>query len=303
MNRTLDFQGVNTINFHRRFPDEESCYRYISYAKWPDDSYICKKCAYTKYYNGRMPCSRRCLRCKYDESPIVGTAFEKVKFSIHIAFHIMFKVCARKKGLSTLELSREFGLRQKTCWAFKWKIQQVMQSSERYPLTGEVHVDECVIGGPEEQKRGRSHGKKKKVIVALEIRKNGVGRAYAEEISDFSSKSFKLFFEKHITREATIKTDEWTGYKPLKTTYPNLIQVPSNSGKGLPDLHIHIMNMKGWIRGTHHHCGEQHIQGYLNEYHFRFNRRNMEEVLFNILVKRMVRDSKIPLNQKDKREL
>ena len=303
MNNGLNFRGVNAIEFHKYFSSEDSCYEYLSRAKWEGDSFSCKKYGYEKYCKGKLPHSRRCLRCKYDESPTVGTAFDKVKFSLLIAFHILFKVCARKKGLSTLELSREFGLRQKTCWAFKWKIQQIMQSSGLYPLTGEVHVDESIIGGPEEQKRGRSHSKKKLIIVALEIVKDGVGRAYAEVINDSSSRSFSPFFEKYISKNAIIKTDEWTGYKPLKKEYPNLVQIPSESGKGFPDIHIHIMNLKGWLRGIHHHCSEDHLQGYLNEYHFRFNRRNNEEVLFNTLIKRMVENSAIRLPKGSKREV
>ena len=303
MGDVLNFRGVNAIEFHRYFSTEDICYEYLSKAKWEGDSFSCKKCGYDKYCKGKLPYSRRCLKCKYDESPTAGTAFDKVKFSLLIAFHILFKVCARKKGLSTLELSREFGLRQKTCWTFKWKIQQTMQSSGLYPLTGEVHVDESVIGGPEEQKKGRSHGKKKLIVVALEIVKDGVGRAYAEVIKDSSSRSFTPFFEKYISQNAVVKTDEWTGYKPLKKEYPNLVQIPSESGKGFPDMHIHIMNLKGWLRGIHHHCNEDHLQGYLNEYHFRFNRRNNEEELFNTLIKRMVENTATRLHKGNKREV
>ncbi len=296
MQKELDFKGVNAIEFYKRFTDNNACYEYLSIAKWPNDSFLCKKCGYDKYCKGKKLYSRRCLKCKYDESPTAGTAFDKVKFSLHIAFHIVFNVCVRKKGLSTLELSREFGLRQKTCWAFKWKIQQAMKSSGNYPLEGEVHVDECIIGGHEEAKRGRSHGEKKFVIVAIEIVKGGVGRAYAEVIADFSSKSFHPFFERYIMKNALIKTDEWTGYKPLKKDYPNLMQIPCKSGKGFPDLHIHIMNIKGWLRGVHHHCSEEHLQGYLNEYHFRYNRRNSEGVLFNTLIKRMTINEAVRIN-------
>lgn len=303
MKKELDFRGVNAIDFHKRFSDEEACYEYLARAKWADDSYTCKKCGYDKYCKGKKPHSRRCLRCKYDESPTAGTVFDKLKFSLHIALHIVFKVCARKKGLSTMELSKEFGLRQKTCWAFKWKIQQAMKSSCKYPLTGEVHVDECMIGGSEEQKRGRSHGNKKLIIVAIEIVKDGVGRAYAEVISDFSSKSFKPFFEKYISKNAFVKTDEWTGYKPLKKDYPNLIQIPSVSGKSFPDLQIHIMNLKGWLRGVHHHCSDEHLQGYLNEYHFRYNRRNSDGVLFNTLINRMINNNVTRMYQLDKRDV
>jgi len=178
-----------------------------------------------------------------------------------------------------------------------------MKSSGKYPLTGEIHVDECIIGGPEEQKQGRSHGNKKFVIVALEIVKDGVGRAYAEVIQDFSAKSFSTFFEKYISKEANVKTDEWTGYKPLKKNYPNLEQIPSASGKGFPGIHIHIMNLKSWLRGIHHHCREEYLQGYLDEYHFRFNRRNNEGVLFNTLVNRMVENSATRLNKRIQRDV
>lgn len=295
MEAKLDFSGVNVLQFYMRFNTDESCYEYLSMIKWMDDKFTCKKCGYTKWCKGKKPYSRKCLRCKYDESPTAGTMFDKIKFPLHLAFHILFKISARKKGTSTLELSREFGLRQMTCWGFKWKIQQVMSSSCKYPLEREVHVDECWIGGPEKQKPGRSPGNKKLVVVALEIVKGGVGRAYAELINDSSSKSFKTFFEKHIDKQAVVKTDEWTGYTPLKKQYQNLEQIPSDSGKSFPDLHIHIMNLKGWLRGIHHHCSKKHLQGYLDEYHFRYNRRNNTGVIFNTLLKRMVLNKPIRL--------
>ena len=71
--------------------------------------------------------------------------FDKVKFSLLIAFPIVFKINTRKKGMSSLELSQEFELRQPTCWAFKWKIQQAMQSSKQNDLTGEVQVDGVLL--------------------------------------------------------------------------------------------------------------------------------------------------------------
>lgn len=303
MENILDYTGVNAIHFHKRFLNDEQCYEYIAKAKWYNDQFKCKKCGYDKYCKGKKPYSRRCLGCKYDESPTAGTMFDKVKFSLHLSFHIIFKICARKKGLSSIELSKEFGLRQKTCWAFKWKLQQAMKSSRNYPLTGEVHVDECLIGGAEEQKRGRNYGEKKLIIVALEIVKDGVGRAYAEVIEDASSKSFKPFFKKYISKDATVKTDEWRGYKPLIKDYPNLVQIPSESGKGFPDMHIHIMNLKGWLRGVHHHCSNEHMQGYLDEYHFRYNRRNNEGVIFNSLIKRMVKNNTIRMKSIKQRDV
>jgi hypothetical protein len=282
------FEGLNSIKFTLRFSQDEACYKYLSDIKW-ENGYQCRKCNHTGYCPGVKPHSRRCVKCGYDESPTSGTMFDKCKIPIHIAFHMIFRLSTKKKGMSSLELSNEFEQRQKTCWEFKWKVQQAMQSSLKYPLTGEVHVDECYIGGEEEQKQGRSKGKKKLVIVALEkLPSDGVGRAYAQVIEDGSSASFLPFFEAHISKDAEVITDEWTGYSPLKKEYPMLKQIPSNSGKNHPDMHIHIMNLKGWLRGIHHHCNKDRLQGYLEEYHFRYNRRNNMETIFDTLVKRMV---------------
>ena len=289
MEERIQFSGVNSIKFNRYFQSDEDCYRYISEIKWPSGTYSCKRCGYTKYGKGKKAYSRRCTKCNHDESPTAGTMFDKCKFSLLIAFHIAFKISTKKKGMSSEELSEEFELRQKTCWEFKWKVQQAMKSSGRYPLQGIVHVDEFYVGGAEEGgKRGRGKGKKRLVIVALEIVKGGMGRAYAEIIQDASSASFKPFFEKYIDKEAEVLTDEWAGYMPLKSIYKKLRQVPSNDGKSFPELHIHIMNIKAWLRGIHHHCSEERLQGYLNEYHFRFNRRNNMETIFNLLIRRMV---------------
>ena len=287
MTRENRFTGVNSIKFNRAFLSDDACYRYLSDIKWVDGN-VCRKCGNTKYYKGVKPFSRRCLKCKYDESPTSGTMFDKCKFPLQLAFHIAFKISSKKKGMSSIELSAEFELRQKTCWEFKWKVQQAMQSTCSYPLSGKVQVDEFYIGGEEEGKRGRSKGDKKLVIVALEVVNGGVGRAYARFIEDASAESFKPFFRDHIAKDAHVITDEWNGYKPLKKEYPNLEQVKSDKGKGLPDLHLHIMNIKGWLRGIHHHASKDRLQGYLDEYHFRYNRRNNMNTIFDLLIKRMV---------------
>ena len=168
-----------------------------------------------------------------------------------------------------------------------------MKSSLNYPLTGTIHVDEFMVGGPEENKRGRSKGLKKLIVLAIEILEDGVGRAYAEVIEHSSANELGAFLRKYISKDATIITDKWRGYSLLKKEFPNLKQLDSNNGKNFKELHIHIMNIKGWLRGIHHHCSKGHMQNYLNEYHFRYNRRSNMETIFNVLVKRMVKNSKI----------
>jgi hypothetical protein len=281
------FIGVNSIKFNRQFKNDNDCYKYLSLVKW-EDGYICRKCGNGKYYNGKKPFSRRCLKCKYDESPTVNTMFEKLKFSILVAFHIVFKISTKKKGMSSLELSSEFDLRQKTCWSFKQKVQEAMKSSLASPLTGVVHADEFVIGGPEEGKKGRSKGDKKLIVLAIEILEDGVGRAYAEVIENSSAKELGRFLKKYVSKDADLVTDKWRGYIPLKKEFLKLEQMSSNDGKNFKQLHIHIMNIKGWLRGIHHHCSKKHMQKYLDEYHFRYNRRSNMGTIFDVSVRKMV---------------
>jgi hypothetical protein len=294
MTERAKFVGVNSIIFNQLFKTEENCLEYLSSIKW-EGGYSCKRCTNDKYCNGKKPFNRRCTKCRYEESPTAGTMFDKVKFSLLKAFHIAFKISTKKKGMSSLELSNEFELRQKTCWEFKWKIQQAMASSLQQPLQGEVHVDEFMIGGPEEQKRGRNKGAKKLIVVALEIIDTGVGRAYAEIIENTSAKELQSFLNKYVSKEARVVSDEWRGYTPLKADFKKLEQIASNDGKNFKDIHIHIMNIKGWLRGIHHHCSKERMQGYLNEYHFRYNRRQAMWLIFDLLIKRMVKNEPVRL--------
>lgn len=128
------------------------------------------------------------------------------------------------------------------------------------------------------------------VVVALEKLKGGVGRAYAQIIEQASADEFRPFFADYIEPDAEVVTDEWRGYLPLKAEYPNLKQVASKDGKNFPDLHIHIMNLKGGLRGMHHHCSKERLHGNLDEYHFRYNRRNNIDIIFHNLITRMVKN-------------
>lgn len=287
MARRNIFKGVNSIKFNQRFKTDIDCLDYLVDVKWAD-GFICKRCSNDKFCAGRKPHNRRCTKCRYDESPTANTMFNKLKFSILIAFHIVFKISTKKKGMSSLELSSEFELRQKTCWAFKRKVQLAMKSSLKSPLTGMVHVDEFVIGGPEEGKKGRSKGMKKLIVLAIEILEDGVGRAYAEVIENSSAKELGGFLKKYVSKDAEITTDKWRGYLPLKKEFLKLKQVASEDGKNFKELHIHIMNIKGWVRGIHHHCSKEYMQNYLDEYHFRHNRRSNMGTIFDVLIRKMV---------------
>ena len=283
------FKGITNDQFNQYFQSEEDCLEYLAQLKWAI-GYQCQKCGNASWWKGRLPHDRRCQVCGYNESPTAGTLFHQLKFNLLKAFQICFKLSVRKKGMSSCELSREYGIRQTTAWYFKRKVQQAMKSSGKYLIQGRVEVDEFTVGQKEEGFQGRAKGSRKIVAVAVEKveRNQMMGRAYAECIASYGSEDLQGFVERHIDAKARIITDGWTGYTPIRESYRKLEQKKSEEGKNFPVLHIHIMNLKGWLRGIHHHCSQQNMQGYLDEYHFRFNRRNHLDTILDKLLRRMV---------------
>jgi hypothetical protein len=102
MDERNQFKGVNSIKFYKEFSTDEDCFRYLANIKWSEAGFNCRKCGHSKYYKGVKPFLRRCMKCKYDESPTSGTMFDKCKFPLLLAFHIAFKISTKKKGMSSL---------------------------------------------------------------------------------------------------------------------------------------------------------------------------------------------------------
>ena len=174
------------------------------------------------------------------------------------------------------------------------KIRKIMKSSEDYPMDEDVQVDEFTVGGKEEGKQGRSYDtKKKKVVAAVEITKSGgIKRVYALKIDDYSSKSLKRIFDKHISTKAKIFTDNWKGYVPLKKSY-NINQSLSNKGLGLPQMHIVIHQIKSWLRTIYSWIHPEHIESYLNEYSYRINRSIYKKTIFHKIIERVIQGKHI----------
>jgi len=286
------FKSMTIFDFQTKFPDERSCISYLAELKW-QDGYVCPKCGNKKYCAGIDEFDRQCTKCNYLESPTSRTLFHKTKFSILKAFYIVYYVSTNKKGISSTELSRKLGLRQKTCWSFKQKVMHGMKSSGNFKISGNAEVDETVVGGQEEGVRGRKNGKKKLVVFAIERKGKGVSRVYGKVINKSSAKELGEFMKDVIETDANVKTDEWLGYTPLKKDFINLNQVKSGrKGENFPDLHRIIMGFKGWLRGMHHNVN--YLQRYIDEYCYRFNRCYMKETIFENLLLRMVKAEPFP---------
>lgn len=279
------FQGLNILEFTDKFSTDDKCREYLADQKW-EKGYKCGHCSHTQYHNGRLAGTRVCSKCKYSESATARTLFHKLKFPLRKAFHIVYTKSCNKKGISSYELSRQLGLRQKTCWFFQRKVQEAMHSTGKNPLKGTVEVDEFFVGGPEEGKKGRGNEKKHLVVMAIQVDGFGIHRCYAKVIPNAGSDELGTFLQEKVDPEAVVKTDQWTGYTPCKTDFPNLKQEKSDKGKRFPLTHRQIMMFKAWLRGIHHHCKQ--LQRYIDEFCYRFNRLKYPNNTFHNLIKTMI---------------
>jgi predicted RNA-binding Zn-ribbon protein involved in translation (DUF1610 family)/transposase-like protein len=290
------FTGQDILSFIEELPNDESCKAYLAKIKW-QDGFTCSKCGHTKGCK-KAGYTYHCYSCHHVESATANTLFHKVKFGLQKAFCIVFEMSTSSKSISSIQMGKRFSIRQGTAWYFMQKIRRAMASSQKYPLSKLVHVDEFTVGGKEEGKQGRSYDtKKKKAVIAVELTDNNkVKRVYIKGIKDYSAKSLTPIFEEHISTSAKIVTDKWRGYEPLKEIY-NIEQKYSNNGKNFKQLHIVIMQVKSWLRAIPTHVSKWHIQAYFDEFCFRINRSQFQQSIFHKTIQRMVIAKPIYQNQ------
>lgn len=290
------FEGENIVDFFDKYKTDMDCLAYLSGIKW-GDNFCCLKCGHTKFTVRRANFGRDCNSCHHIESPTSRTLFHKVKFGIRKAFIIAFEMSNTTKGISAMQMSKRLGISRPTAWLFMQKVRIAMKSAELQPMTGRVTVDEFVYGGKEDLKQGRSNDtKKKKIAIAVEQdEKGGVKRVYFKKISNYSSEELTKIFESHISTDAEVKTDKWTGYKPLKQKY-SIEQIKSNSVDFFA-VNTIVHQVKAWLRSVYSFMKEQHIEKYLSEFSFRINRSIHKQTIFHKLIVRLVKHQNTGLQQ------
>jgi hypothetical protein len=118
-------KNIISVNFENLFNNDDKCLELLAKIKWGED-FLCKKCGNNNYCKGKTPFSRRCTRCKHDESATAHTIFHNLKFPISKAFYIAYQICNEKKKISSYEFARNLSLRQMTCWKFREKVIKAM---------------------------------------------------------------------------------------------------------------------------------------------------------------------------------
>ena len=284
------FRGISALEFNKRFPDNESCYRYLIAWKW-GKGFSCSKCGCNQSNKGRTYYYRRCKQCHYDESVLANTVFHGMKMPILKAFHMIFRLTAKKKGMSTTELGSEVGVEQKTAWLFKRKIQVAMKQDNNDKLKGNVDVDETILGPRTDRQHGaRNLEKKKALMIAVEILPDGrTGNLRMQDIENFKADTFKYAMQDMIEPTASIRADDYCSYFTLQQQgMSNIGLVRSAKGKAFEELHRQIMQFKNWLVGIHHRWSKEHLFAYVDEYVFRFNRRNKREGIFHAVISNMM---------------
>jgi transposase-like protein len=281
------------MEFQGRFPDERACWEYLVACRWPD-GYRCPRCG---SQSAALLAGRRlwqCSGCRYQVSVTAGTVLHKTHTPLHLWFWAAYLMSTPTPGLSAVQLQRQLGLsRYDTAWTMLHKLRRAMVNPERAHLIEEVEVDECFVGGHEAGLRGgRARGEKALVVVGVEVRGEGSGRIRMAVIDDACAPTLTGFVRDNVAAGSTVHTDAWKGYLPLgKLGYdhqPRSQRAARAHGEDiddiLPRVHRVISNLKSWLQGTHRGVSGEHLQVYLDEYTFRFNRRRTPMAAFQTLL-------------------
>ena len=291
----LPFPG-SLPEFQRLFPNEAACAAYLERARW-SDGFICPHCGTPgePYRYATRPGVLCCRRCRREASLTAGTVMERTHTPLSVWFWAAYLVASQTPGMSAVQFQRQLGLsRYETAFQILHKLRAGMVRPNQDRIGGKpdelVEADETYVGG---RTRGKGRGVHDMVLVAgavevrqrkrtssLNKRKTGryAGRVRLALVPDRSANSLGGFIERTVTPGAAITTDDWSGYAKLgERGYCHTavaergdMQVAETF---LPIIHLVFSNLKTWLRGIHHGVSPQHLQSYLNEFTFRFNRR------------------------------
>jgi transposase-like protein len=264
--------------FREWFPDEEACIKYLYESRWPN-GFECPICGDTEAY---YIVSKRVFQCKSNKHQTYLTADTALHGShtpLTDWFETAYLVTTVTPGISAVQLQRQLGVSYETAFNMLHKLRAAMYNPERTKIKGNVEVDETYIGGPTTGgKRGRGT-EKAIVVVAIEKRNNHAGRVRLRHIEDVTGSTLIGFIKDSIERGSIIITDDFPAYNKLSGYgYRHIID------EDLRLAHLIISNLKTWIKGIFHGVSDKHLQAYLNEYTFRFNRRKTPMAAFQTIL-------------------
>ncbi len=258
--------------FEKRFPDESACYDYLLKLRWEYEP-VCPQCGCQKTWKHHGRKLFECSQCGHQTSLTANTLMASSKKPLKLWFRAIWEVSTRKNGVSGKDLQRILGFGSyQTAWTWLHKIRKAMVRKDHAPLRGEVEMDEGFIGG-----KGAD---KSITLVGVEPG----GRIRLKQVSSNTEAAISGFAEREIDEQAQVRTDGLASYNARslgKRSHKKTVQTQAQR-KYKDDLqHCHwaIANLKRWLLGTHHGAvSPKHLQSYLDEFTFRYNRRKTKGV-------------------------
>jgi hypothetical protein len=279
------------VEFQHRFPDEAACAAYLIDARWPD-GFRCPACEGRRGWRLKgKGWSFECASCGRQTSATAGTIMHGSKLPLTAWFWAAYLMATHSNGISALQLKSQLALGSyKSAWLLAHKLRAAMLAPGRSPLAGLVEVDETSMAcrskdDPPAGGQGRSHQGKLLIAGAVEVTGGSPGRIRLQAVEDFSARSLHGFIAHNLAPGATAKTDGWSAYPGA----PQVGHDPHPIGRMaahlvLPWAHRVFSNLKTWALGVYHGLRRKHLQAYLDEFVFRFNRRRTRHAAFRSLL-------------------
>jgi transposase-like protein len=281
--------------FQLQFASEQACQEYLAACRWPD-GFVCPRCEGRRAYELAELRRWQCTGCRHQVSLTAGTILHNTKTPLTVWFWAAYLMTTDKRGVSALLFQRQLGLRRyETAWMMLHKFRRAMINRTREPLRGEVEVDDTWVGGAQTGLRGSRQLRGRKaalVLVAVEKRGRGTGRARMEVIPDFKSITLITFLKRNVELGSTVHTDglksftglQEAGFKHVPRIQPLRTELRKGAKSVVPLADRAIGNLQQWLLGTHHGVSRGQLQVYLDEFVFRHNRRKLPMAAFQTLL-------------------
>jgi len=293
---------MSLIEFQRKFATEKACQEHLFRLRWPD-GYKCPRCDHDQAYFHRTRHLYQCKACSYQASLTAGTIFHRTRTPLTKWFWMIFLMGRQKSGVSMLSLQRMLEIKTyKTVWVMGHKIRKAMRDRDAYyKLAGLIEMDDSYFGASKPGKRGRGAAGKAKVVVAVQTLENKSGFAKMQQVQNMSASQVHDIAQATLDENVVVRTDGWVAYRVLDNDQSKHEPVVVGSGKNavrlLPWVHTLIANVKGNIRGVYHGVSSKHLQSYLAEFCYRFNRRLWESQMFDRILAACVDTSTVTYSE------
>lgn len=267
------------LELEQRFATDEACRAYLFELRWPE-GFVCPRCAGHSVWEasrGRLVCQS----CRHQTSVTAGTIFQDTRKPLTLWFRAIWQVTSQKNGASAASVQRILGLRSyQTAWTWMHKLRRAMVRPGRDKLGGRVEIDETFVGG-EDPRDGTWVEKKAVVVIAAEEDGSRIGRIRMATVPAPTRKSLHRFVSEVVEPGSVVHTDgrhafeklDELGYEHERTVLANQ-RGKEAATKLLPRVHRVASLLKRWLIGTHQGAvSAEHLDYYLDEFTFRFNRR------------------------------